>query len=790
MATTNKTGIQATIVAEIKSGNSDTTALGLRAVLYEVLDSYVNVKDGGLFYEAETGYNTLLTLTDPKSFVYKQWVEDYVSAASGLTAVLAIDNKVGAYKIVGGTSDYSVLDLSASNSNDIRLELQIPAYGAYAAGIRIQDYSTIITAVGTGGGLAQLRLANDTLFFAEGSMQIESPIIDIQDHYKKFATFSDSYSFIRNGNKATPISIVLAGTDNTGAPFATFQYLVSGDQTSIFIVGETVTIASAVINNGSHVLSGVYYDSGLDITYLTSLTFAVDWAGIGIVTSTHTTTETRGQVYVSDGEVYTINQYGGVFVTDAIPTRLNFLQVSSFSNRLVHSLENTFSAPVHSFDNSVKKNGLEVATENYVDNLITGLSWKKSVLYSTNTGENLSLTGLTETIDGASRTLLATDRILVKNQTTASQNGIYNPNAGAWTRVTDADSADELEAATVYVREGAGEKNRVYAVNVAPITLGVTSITFALISGAGAYTYGAYLKLTGNVFDIDFTTFSTTQISEGTNKYLSNSNLATVNHAATVKATIVDADEVNGLDSAGGFSLFRTTWANIMVYIKSKLFAKVNGGNTNYSISDADKVIYIGTAFTAPRTYTLPTAASVNGSKTIGDFIGTITSANTLTIGVQVGEYLNGVLNGTEVIQSAYGQRVLYPDGINGWNFDAGIVRQTKTQTITNKTIQKRILVVTQSATPATNIDNGDIVKITGIAQAITSMTSGLSGTPYDGQMILWQLTDNGTARAITWGASFASTTNFTLPTTTVISTMLRVLTQWNAVTSKHECIG
>lgn len=119
---------------------------------------------------------------------------------------------------------------------------------------------------------------------------------------------------------------------------------------------------------------------------------------------------------------------------------------------------------------------------------------------------------------------------------------------------------------------------------------------------------------------------------------------------------------------------------------------------------------------------------------------------------------------------------------------EEGVVKINATQTLTNKRIPKRILVVTQSATPSTNIDNGDIIQITGLAQAITSMTTNLTGTPYDGQMIMWQITDNGTARAITWGASFASTTGSTLPTTTVISTMLRVITQYNLATSKHEC--
>lgn len=112
------------------------------------------------------------------------------------------------------------------------------------------------------------------------------------------------------------------------------------------------------------------------------------------------------------------------------------------------------------------------------------------------------------------------------------------------------------------------------------------------------------------------------------------------------------------------------------------------------------------------------------------------------------------------------------------------------TGTVTNKRIQKRAVTVTQAATPTTNTDNGDIFNITALAQAITSMTTNLSGTPVDGEMILFQITDDGTARAITWGASFASTTGTTLPTTTVLGKRLRVLLQWNSATSDWECLA
>jgi hypothetical protein len=145
------------------------------------------------------------------------------------------------------------------------------------------------------------------------------------------------------------------------------------------------------------------------------------------------------------------------------------------------------------------------AVQNQILSIINGLNWKRSVLYSTTTGENLSLSGLTATIDGVSRSLHATDRILVKNQTDKTQNGIYNPASGSWTRTIDSNTASLLLAATVYVYDGVSEINRVYSANVSPIILGSTQITFALIAGVGTYSNGTNITLTGNVFDINIT---------------------------------------------------------------------------------------------------------------------------------------------------------------------------------------------------------------------------------------------------------------------------------------------
>ena len=125
---------------------------------------------------------------------------------------------------------------------------------------------------------------------------------------------------------------------------------------------------------------------------------------------------------------------------------------------------------------------------------------------------------------------------------------------------------------------------------------------------------------------------------------------------------------------------------------------------------------------------------------------------------------------------------------------DENGVYAVTTQTVTNKRMQKRVVATTQSATPTINTDNGDIFEIVGLAQAITSFTTNLSGTPVEGEMMMIIIKDNGTARALAWGASFVSST-VTLPTTTVISTPIAVILQyrtsavWTA-TSAWYCVG
>lgn len=109
---------------------------------------------------------------------------------------------------------------------------------------------------------------------------------------------------------------------------------------------------------------------------------------------------------------------------------------------------------------------------------------------------------------------------------------------------------------------------------------------------------------------------------------------------------------------------------------------------------------------------------------------------------------------------------------------------------LTKRRGKLKVTTATSSGTPTINTDVYDILRITALAATITSMTTNLSGTPEDGDILIVSITDNGTARAITWGASFEASGTISLPTTTVISTRLDVAFAWNAATSKWRIQG
>lgn len=203
-----------------------------------------------------------------------------------------------------------------------------------------------------------------------------------------------------------------------------------------------------------------------------------------------------------------------------ITTALTYTPVNKAGDTLSNNL--TFSGGATVTGLPTPTNTSDAAPKSYVDSLVTGLTWKDevaaastgafTVTYSNGTGG----VGATLTNAGA-QAAFATDgysaaqfdRILIKDQATAAQNGIYyvstvGSGSTNWvlTRVTDADSTAELNNATVFVTNGSTLKNTGWTQTTANPTVGSSNITFVQFSGAGTYTAGTGLTLTGNSFSL------------------------------------------------------------------------------------------------------------------------------------------------------------------------------------------------------------------------------------------------------------------------------------------------
>jgi hypothetical protein len=141
--------------------------------------------------------------------------------------------------------------------------------------------------------------------------------------------------------------------------------------------------------------------------------------------------------------------------------------------------------------------------QTYVDAKIAGLSWKNAVRAATTAAGTLATSFENgDVIDGV--TLVTGDRILIKNQAAASENGIYVVNvSGAPTRATDADAGDELVNASMYVSEGTTNADTQWTCSTnAPITIDTTSLTFVQLStGGGGATVGTVVLTTASLAD-------------------------------------------------------------------------------------------------------------------------------------------------------------------------------------------------------------------------------------------------------------------------------------------------
>jgi len=140
----------------------------------------------------------------------------------------------------------------------------------------------------------------------------------------------------------------------------------------------------------------------------------------------------------------------------------------------------------------------DIVNKQYVDAVAQGLNPKQSVKCATTVA--ITLSGL-QTIDTYS--VQAGDRVLVKNQGTSSQNGIYIASASGWTRATDMDIWTEVPGAYTVAVFGSANANTGWVCTAADSgTIGVTAMPWVQFSGMSTYFAGTGLTLASNTFSI------------------------------------------------------------------------------------------------------------------------------------------------------------------------------------------------------------------------------------------------------------------------------------------------
>lgn len=316
-----------------------------------------------------------------------------------------------------------------------------------------------------------------------------------------------------------------SGTTFNGGTAVTLSYNTIGASP---LAGSTSLVTLGTIT------TGVWHGSTIDNSYLTNSAITINGSSVSLGGSITVTASTTAALTVGTGlQLNSGTTFDGstakTITIDSTVATLTGIQ--TLTNKSMSGSSNTFTnIPNSALTNSSLTIGttsislggtsltlggltsvtvtqdpvsdLQLATKQYVDSVAQGLNAKAACVYGT-TGD-ITLLGLATQAGGDwASSLTAGDRILVKNQLLSQFNGIYVAASGAWTRSTDMDTWTEVPSSFVFIEDGTtlSDTGWVTTANVGG-TINVTPMPWVQFSGAGTYTAGTGLTLTGTQFSI------------------------------------------------------------------------------------------------------------------------------------------------------------------------------------------------------------------------------------------------------------------------------------------------
>lgn len=349
----------------------------------------------------------------------------------------------------------------------------------------------------------------------------------------------------------------------------------------------------------------------------------------------------------------------------------------------------------------------DIANKQYVDFYAAGLSWKQPVV--TATSANITLSGL-QTINGV--TVVAGDRVLVKDQNTASQNGIYIASATAWTYAVGADDWAEYVGAIVFVSSGALNGTAWYSTAQPGGTLGVTALNWSNFSVASSFTAGTGLTLTGTVFSITNTgvtaatygsassvpviainaqgqatsvtntsiAIGATQITSGTidsarlsGSYSGITGLGTLGDLTVTNAIVGSITGNAATATTAGSATTATTATNIAGGASGSIPYQTASSTTALLAKGTDgQILALASGLPAWVDNQTGTVTSVSGTGTVSgiSLSGTVTSTGSLTLGGTLDLSAPPAIGGTTA-NTVRGTTVTATSSFVGTNFDA-----------------------------------------------------------------------------------------------------------------------